>query len=136
MADSFYSTRVPNFAKKEVSVGEYFGYIFCSRDSAHLTHLYQPNKDIATHLALKDVYEDLTELVDALVEKYQGVHGLVKFSIPKTESYDDPLAMIQEKYDWIVEYRGIFKESWIQNIIDQIVDTLATALYKLKFVKC
>lgn len=136
MSDSFYNLKVPNFAKKQVQPGEFFGYLFCTRDSAHLTHLYQPDKSIATHLALKDVYEDLTDLIDSLVEKYQGIHGLIKFEIPKSESYEDPLVMIQEKYDWIVNNRNIFSESWMQNIIDQVVDTLATALYKLKFVKC
>lgn len=125
----------PFLTKKKVNPSEFFGYVFCTRDTAHLTHLYQPNKTLATHLALKDVYEDLTDLIDDLVEKYQGVHGLISITIPESTSASDPLAMIKEKYNWIVEYRTIFSESWIQNIIDQIVDTLATALYKLKFVQ-
>lgn len=134
----FFNKTVPNFAKpmtSKVSVEEYFAYIFCIGLSAHLTHLAQPDKTLATHLALKDVYEAMPDFADSLVEKYQGIYGLLSITIPEAKAYPNPLAMIEEKYKWIQEYRGIFKESWIQNIIDQVADALATALYKLKFVK-
>lgn len=133
--DNFFKNKVPDFAKKAVTAGEYFGYLFCTGLDSHLTHLSQPDKSLATHLALKDVYEAIPDFTDSLIEKYQGIYGIVEVTVPKVAAHSDPLLMIEEKYKWIQEYRGIFKESWMQNIIDQIADLLATALYKLKFVK-
>lgn len=121
--------------KKISDVGEFFGYLFCIRDDAHLTHLAQPDGKLSTHLALNDLYEDILPFVDDLIEKYQGVHGLINIKVPPVKAYTNALQMVQEKYDYVQEYRTIFKESWAQNIIDQIADLLAKTLYKLKFVK-
>lgn len=120
---------------KRVTPGEFFGYLFCIRDEVHLTHLAQPDKSLATHLALNDLYDDILDHIDALVEKYQGIYGIVSITIPTTKASSTPLEMVTEKYKYIQEYRDIFKESWMQNIIDQIADLLATTMYKLKFVK-
>ena len=128
MADS------PFKNSKSVKPGEFFGYLFCTRDALHLTHLAQPDKTLATHLALNDAYDGILDFIDDLVEKYQGIYGIVPIIIPETKASTNPLDLVMEKYKWIQEYRGIFTESWIQNIIDQIADLLAKTLYKLRFV--
>lgn len=120
---------------KKVSVGDFMGYLFCIRDEVHLTHLAQPDKSLATHEVLDDLYKEILGFIDSLVEKYQGIYGIVPITIPATKASTNPLEMVTEKYKYIQEYRSIFKESWMQNIIDQIADLLATTLYKLKFVK-
>jgi len=121
--------------KRKTTPGDFFGYLFFIRDTVHLTHLAQPTKTLAVHEALDDLYKGILEPIDSVIEKYQGIYGIVQITIPESKAAIDPLIMIEEKYKWIQEYRTIFQESWLQNIIDQISDTLATALYKLKFVK-
>lgn len=115
--------------------GKFFGDLFSINIIAHLTHLYQPDMTLATHLALKDIYEQVIDLADGLVEKYQGVHGRVSIVVPQNTNTTKPLEFVKSYYDKIQTGRIIFKESFIQNIIDEISAVLAEGIYKLTYVK-
>lgn len=120
---------------KSVNAGEFFGYLFSIRDIAHLTHLAQPDKSLATHKALNELYDEILDMIDGIVESYQGIYGIINITIPSTTSSKNIISTIEECYSYIDRNRSIFKESWIQNEIDNICKLLAEILYKLKFVK-
>ena len=50
-----------------------------SRTQAHVFHLRVSPNGLAPHLALQTYYEDIIELIDGIVEGYQGMAGLIEF---------------------------------------------------------
>lgn len=110
-------------------------YLFSVRDAAHFTHIYQKDNTLATHLALADYYEGLIGLVDEFTECYSGLYGKQKISIPSTGIMENPAKDLMTVYETIESKRKAIKESFLQNIIDEIQALNARTLYKLKFVQ-
>lgn len=122
-------------SSKSMSVSAFLGCLVAFRQSVKLTHWAQPDRTDATHAALDEIYDDLDGHIDSLIEKYQGIHGIVSIEIPVCKSVSNPLQYVQDMYDEIDECRKTIKESFLQNIIDEIQAVIAKGLYKLKFVK-
>lgn len=118
-----------------VTPAKFFGYLFSIRDMVHLTHLAQPDKSYATHKVLNDFYEGILDLTDDIVEAYQGLYGIVPITIPSTVASNNPLKMIQDCNTYVQQNRSIFKESFLQNIIDEMSQLIASTLFKLRFVQ-
>lgn len=110
-------------------------YLFSVRDAAQFTHIYQKDNTLATHLALGDYYESLVGLVDEFTECYSGLYGKQKISIPATSIMENPVKDLMTVYETIESKRKAIKESFLQNIIDEIQALNARTLYKLKFVQ-
>lgn len=117
------------FINKGVTPAVFFGKLFEMRDCTHLMHL--ATKSYAQHMALGDFYDSLLDLADGIIESYQGIYGIIGFS-PSTCEDKDPIKYLQASYSFIEGSRSIFKESWIQNQIDEILQLIASTLYKLK----
>jgi len=113
----------------------FFGKLLQTRDIAHLTHLRQPDLKLGTHKALNKLYEDILDTTDTIIESWQGIHGLIDIIIPQSAHRMDPVEWVQETYDYIMSERAMFKESWIQNEIDNICTLIAQTLYRLKYTK-
>lgn len=116
-------------------VAEFFGYLFYVRDVAHLTHLYQPDKTLATHLALKELYEGILGTTDTIIESYQGMNGLVYVEIPKAAPTYTPVSFLKEAYSYIEQNRSIFTSSHIQNELDVICTNISRTLFLLSYVQ-
>ena len=112
-----------------------FSKLFEIRDTLHLTHLYQEDFKLSTHLALGEAYDAILGLTDELVECYTGIYGRVEISIPASSKTSDPLKYLQSAYQSIEVMRKSVSETFLQNIIDEIQAALARTLYKLRFVK-
>lgn len=107
-----------------------------ARTNAHLLHLQA--RSLAVHLALDELYKGLPDLVDQLVETYQGDHGLISYKLdeptyelpPKsaTQFVTDTLAFID------ANRKGFADDSKLQNLIDEIAQLFSTTLYKLRFL--
>lgn len=110
-------------------------YLFAVRDSAHFTHIYQKDNMLSTHLALGDYYEGLIGLVDEFTECYSGLYGKQKISIPAVTVMENPVKDLMAVYETIESKRKAIKESFLQNIIDEMQALTARTLYKLKFVQ-
>jgi hypothetical protein len=110
--------------------------LFEARDYLHLAHLKVSGPGAyAAHTALGSAYDGLLGLADGIIEAYQGVHGLLDIKI-SASSYDGKhLEYIESLYKQIETDRSIFKESHIQNQIDEIQSLLASTQYKLKNLK-
>lgn len=111
---------------------------FHSRTQAHVFHLGVKGPGaFAAHSALNTYYDEIIELIDGLVESYQGKYGLIKFQsvngldtncdIKNITSYFQKLASALEK---IREDKKL-QDSWIQNEIDNVAKLLYSTIYKL-----
>jgi hypothetical protein len=116
--------------------------LMASRDQAHIFH-WQTTGDgsYAAHKALCKYYDAIPDLLDSLVEAYQGKHGIINGYVPadKFDSYDSDtvlkyfkaLAMyIERSYDKIDS-----KDTFILNQLDNVKDLIYSTIYKLENLK-
>lgn len=102
--------------------------------TAHLLHLQ--TRSYATHVAIGAFYEELPDLVDAVVEAYQGKYGLIE-SYPEGKFHND--AEPEGFVKWVGEYvafarKNLPQDSEIQNMVDDIAAHVDSTLYKLRFL--
>ena len=119
-------------------IEKFISTLFASRTQAHIYHLQ--TKSYAEHMALQEYYEGIVDMIDAIVEAYQGKHGIIKnYTAPaKFENYGDKnvviyfkgLAMFAEKaYDKLPE------DSYLQNLYDGVIELIYSTVYKLENLK-
>jgi len=116
--------------------------LFESREMAHIYHL-QVNGEMgshAAHTALGEYYDGVLELIDDLIETYQGQYGIVD----GYETIDTAETKTKEKIAYFEELSQFVKhgrkaisleDTHLQNIIDEVVALIYRTLYKLKFTK-
>lgn len=119
---------------------EIISALFHSRNQTHIFHLQTNSQSsFAEHMALGGYYDEVGDLIDGLVESYQGKHGIIKgYNIDKVEDYESVKQVISylESIDSVIEKsRKTIKESYIQNQIDGVQELIYSTLYKLKFLK-
>jgi hypothetical protein len=112
----------------------FINLIYKAKEDTHLTHNVQKSKDHSVHTALGDFYGALDDMIDSFVESIFGIYGPIELSFSAT-SYADPVGYLKNLYDTIERERRFYKESWIQNEIDNIQKEIALTLYKLQYVK-
>jgi DNA-binding ferritin-like protein len=111
---------------------------FHSRTQAHVFHLGVKGPGaFAVHKALNEYYDEIVDLIDGLVESYQGKYGLIKFQpvngldtncdIKNIIAYFEKLCTALEK----MRQDSKLKDSWIQNQIDNVAELLYSTKYKL-----
>ncbi len=117
--------------------GKIVGIMFHSRNIAHKEHLRTGS--YAQHMALGSFYDDIIDVADKFAETYQGRHGIIKDIPIMTNEGNGDIASILESHMKLIEkarYSECDREdSPIQNIIDEIVGTYLTTLYKLRNLK-
>lgn len=116
-------------------ISNFFSHLFYIRDVAHLTHLRQPDRSLATHEAMKLLYTEILDLADALIESYQGMNDIVPITIKESSYTNTPIAFIKESYYFIENNRNIFSTTHNQNIIDEICALLSKCAFLLRFVQ-
>jgi hypothetical protein len=95
----------------------------------HLTHLQTTS--YAEHKALNKYYEGILDLTDNLIETYFGIAGKKSsIKIPQSE-FINAQAHLKQLYSYIESNRGIFEESQLQNIIDEICALINKTQYLL-----
>ena len=119
-----------------------FSKLFESREMAHIYHL-QVNGEQgshAAHTALNEYYDGILDLIDDLIETYQGQYGIVD----GYDVIDTNTTRTKEKVEYfesLVEFvkhgrKAISAEdTHLHSIIDDIVVLIYRTLYKLKFTK-
>ena len=112
-------------------IEELVSHVFAIRNASHLAHW--GTKSYAEHVALGEFYDGAIDIIDKIVEAYQGRFGLIKevriMSMPKTNI----TAHIKVEMDWIEANRDKIakKNTAIQNLIDELIGLYATTHYKL-----
>jgi hypothetical protein len=113
-----------------------------SRTQAHTFHLGVTGPgSYSAHIALGHYYDSIVDLIDGLIETYQGKEGLIKLQpingldtnceIENIIAYFDKLCKIIAK---LREDKKL-QDSWIQNDIDTVVSLLYSTKYKLTYLK-
>jgi hypothetical protein len=105
--------------------------------SATVTHImHWQTTSYAQHIALGEFYQAIPDLVDAVVEAYQGKNNVILMNFPiEMDSYEDmtPLLYMEYLNQELYESRGLFgDDTEIQNLVDEIADLIDSTLYKLR----
>ena len=109
-----------------------------SRTQAHSFHwAVKGIGSHSAHLALSDYYDSIGELIDGLVEAYQGKEGLIQISgigtLDKNSDIKNIIKYFETLCNLVAKLRQNPKlqDSWIQNDIDTVVSLLYKTKYKL-----
>lgn len=121
-------------------IEELIAKTFETRNFAHKAHLN--TRVYAQHMALGEFYEDLIEAVDAVVEAWQGMFGLIdadsfKTAEPKGNDFDitgSVIPHLRDESDWIEVNRDEIAGSSnaVANLVDGVTAVYLKAIYKLE----
>ena len=108
--------------------------------SAIVTHImHWQTESYAAHIALGEFYDEIPDLVDAVVEAYQGKNDVILRKFPvEMDSYDDftPLQYMEYLNQELMDGRALFgDDSEIQNLVDSIAELIDSTIYKLRRFK-
>jgi hypothetical protein len=118
--------------------GQFVSTLFASRTQAHVFHLQTPS--FAAHKALNEYYDEIVGFIDSFVEGYQGKYGIIT-------GYSNVALLEYESCEEIINYFTILsmyisktremvcQDSYLQNVIDEIVMLINSTIYKLKYLK-
>lgn len=116
--------------------GELVMRCFHARTAAHVMHLR--TKSYSVHMALNTFYEDIVPLTDTFAETYQGDYGIIDNFPPQYKPYVDPIELMKDLSEWIGANRKKVcdgDDTYLQNIIDEIVALIRQTQYKLQNLK-
>lgn len=113
-------------------IEELVAKVFATRNTAHLEHW--KTKSYAEHVALGEFYDELPDLIDAIVEAYQGAFTLIKEVDVKPVVPKNMIKHLLEDVMWINKNREQISKglSSIENLIDSLSDHYLSTIYKLK----
>lgn len=116
---------------------EMISLLLHSRTQAHTLHLQ--TESYPEHMALNGYYDGIGDLVDGLVESYQGKYGIIKgyksYNIDEYKSTESTIKYLKDLCGKVEKLRGCCKDSYIQNQIDTVCELINSTLYKLRFLK-
>ena len=109
--------------------------LMASQTQVHIFHLQ--TKSYAEHKALQDYYDGIDDLMDSLIESYQGQFGIIEnyqsLPISKYEGKEQIISYFEDLMS-IIEKNREDLPSHLQNIVDTIVELITSTLYKIKFL--
>ena len=122
---------------------KFFSKLVESREMAQVYH-WQVKGDTgshAAHLALNDYYDKVIDLIDEIVEVYQGQYDIVE----EYDVIDTKETKTKDKVQYFIELSEFIKstryvallkdDSHLQNIVDEIIALVYKTIYKLRFNK-
>jgi len=119
-------------------VAKFVSTILSSRTQAHIFHWQtQDDSSFAKHKALNEYYDEIVDLIDGLVESYQGKYGLIEFKPVNGIDNDCSAENILRYFDLLIKFlenerkAENLQDSWIQNQLDNVSELLYSTKYKL-----
>ena len=123
--------------KTSKDFSEIISLLLHSRTQAHTLHLQ--TKSYPEHMALNGYYDEIGDLIDGLVESYQGKYGIIEsyksYDLVSYKSTENTIKYLQDLCKKIEGLRDCCKDSYIQNQIDTVCELINGTLYKLRFLK-
>jgi hypothetical protein len=109
-------------------------------DSQRQTHIFHlQTKSFAEHKALQDYYDAIPDLVDGIVESYQGKYGILtgwkSVGTQEYQSSEQIITYLKALADEVAKVFSIVKDTYIQNQLDEVTTLINSTLYKLRFLK-
>ena len=116
------------------SIEEYLGTLQQATVETWKSHL--KTDKYSDHKALNEFYEDIVDLVDALIEEYQGIHGKVKdLKNMMTTDKQSAIDYLESLREMTRDGKSLFKEDELKSDIDAILSLIDSTIYKLKELK-
>jgi len=121
-------------------VAEFIDCILTGAVIVHKMHLRVTGPgSYATHKALNELYDTLPDHADGLAEAYQGYKGIILPDVAEVDQKEylsmTPLEYVEYLIKDVEEERSCFGNvSPLQNKVDELLDTLYSTRYKLKFL--
>jgi len=116
---------------------EMMSLLLHSRTQTHTLHL-QTNS-YPEHMALNGYYDGIGDLIDGLIESFQGKYGIIKgyksMDIQEWRSTEDTVKYMKGLCENVIELRDCCEDSYIQNQIDTDCELINSTIYKLRFLK-
>lgn len=114
-------------------IGTYFATILQSSVVAHTYHL--KTTKYRDHIALQEYYDGIVDLIDTLVEQYQGLYGKVDIlnSVIFPDGKDE-VEYFRALRDYVYNGRGDLMaehNSEIWSAVDDILSLIDSTIYKL-----
>jgi DNA-binding ferritin-like protein len=116
--------------------------LMASRDQAHIFHWQTTGEgSFAAHMALGAYYDAIPDMVDALVESYQGKHGIVKGYVPAERFDEYDTSTVLKYFKGLATYVDRIYDKFpkqdtnIINQLDTFKDLIYTTIYKLENLK-
>jgi hypothetical protein len=115
-------------------MGEFTGRLLVSSVVTHMMHL--KTRSYAAHMALGAYYPAIGDLIDGIVESYQGKYGMIgDYPLAFANDDLDPLTYMEQLSEYVKMVRGgLPQDTDIQNDIDTVVTLIDSTIYKLKFL--
>jgi len=111
-------------------------HLMHSRNQAHVYHLQ--TKSFAEHMALNGYYNSIIELVDGLIESYQGKYGIIdkytSFELNSYKSNKETINYFTALQKNVDSLRDDVDDSYIQNQIDTVTELIQSTIYKLSYL--
>ena len=105
-----------------------------SRNDVHITHLLNKSKLMAPHKALETYYENITDLIDTFTETSLVWYPKDSIEVGESCCIDNPEQYFRELYNKIQILRVKYKESFLQNQIDEVQTLISQTLYRLIYM--
>jgi hypothetical protein len=116
---------------------KFISYLFHSRTQTHIFHLQTPS--YAEHKALQKYYEGIVDLIDGLVESYQGKNGVImdytNFNLNQYQSKEQVIAYLETLCNAAYQAYEVTEDSYLQNQIDTVTELIKSTIYKLSYLK-
>lgn len=114
--------------------------VMCLLQSEIVTHImHWQTESFSQHEALGTYYTEIAELIDQVIETYQGKTGIILVGFPiEMESFEQmtPLAYMEYLNVKLQTNRALFGDiSEVQNLVDAIADLIDSTMYKLRRFK-
>ena len=118
--------------------GQFVSTLLASRTQAHIFHLQTPS--FAAHKALNEYYEEIVDIIDGIVESYQGKYGIItgygNVALQEYQSCEGIIAYFTTLCMYVEKSRQMLcQDSYIQNQIDEVVALINSTIYKFRFLK-
>jgi DNA-binding ferritin-like protein len=113
--------------------------LMASRDQAHIFHWQATGPgSYAMHIALNAYYDAIPDIIDILVETYQGKYGIVSGYQPAEKFDDFSLKTVSTYFKGVSTYvdrvydKIPSEDTNIINQLDGVKDLIYTTIYKLE----
>jgi hypothetical protein len=108
-----------------------------SRTQVHTLHLQ--TKSYPEHIALNEYYDGIGDLVDGIIESYQGKYDIItgykSYDLINYKSTEATIKYLKDLDGKVQKLRDCCKDTFIQNQIDNVNELINSTLYKLRFLK-
>ena len=136
------TTQAPEPQVQQSEPAKFVSKLFESREMAHVYHLQITGEgSYAGHKALDEYYNGILDLIDELIETYQGQYDIIEhYDMINTDGTKsvDKIQYFIDLAEFIKSTRKVAfleEDSHLQNIIDEAVGLIYRTLYKLKNLK-